>query len=109
MGSKVPPITPSRSLRSDSPRGVAAIMLVALAVRVLVRVLAVRVSVLFHCLMAVAKVGVGEGHEHENQQQGEHGDTEDPRLGPQRGEFLVAAFCLGGNGRGDLLKQHLLP
>ncbi|MNI92969.1 hypothetical protein D3C73_1508430 [compost metagenome] len=64
---------------------------------------------LFNGLVTVAKVGVGEGDEQENQHEGEHHDAEDPRLGPQRSEFLVAAFRLGGNGRGDLLKQHLLP
>src|SRR5689334_390828 len=110
MGSNVPPITPSRSLRPDSPRGVAAIMLVALPVGVLVRVLAVRVSVLFNSLVAVAQVGVGESDEHEDKQEREHHDAKDPRLCPQGCEFLVAAaFSFGGNGRGDLLKQHLLP
>src|SRR4029453_1858640 len=84
MGSKVPPITPSRSLRSDSPRGVAAIMLVALLVGVLVRVLAVRIRVLFYSLVTVAEVGVGESNEHQNQQESKHADSEDPRLGPER-------------------------
>jgi hypothetical protein len=84
-------------------------ILVARVVRVLVGVLAVRIRVLLNGLVAIAEVGVGESHKHEDQQDSEHHDPEDPRLGPERSEFLVTAFCLGGNGRGDLLKQHLLP
>lgn len=59
-------------------------MLVALLVGVLVRVLAVRVRVLFYSLVTVAKVGVGESNEHQNQQDSKHADSEDPRLGPER-------------------------
>ena len=83
-------------------------MLVACVVSVLVGVLAVRVRVLLDGLLAVTEVGVGKSHKHEDKQDGEHHDPEDPRLGPER-SGLVAAFSLGGNGRGDLLKQHLLP
>ena len=33
----------------------------------------------------------------------------DPRRRNERREFLVAGFAGGGDGRGDLLRQHVLP
>ena len=58
------------------PGCMSAEMLVALAVIVLVRVLAVRIRVLLDGLVALAQVGVGERDEHQDQEDGEHDAAE---------------------------------
>lgn len=79
-------------------------MLVALAVVVLVRVLTVRIRMLFDCLVPVPQVGVRQRHEHQDEQDRKNRHAEDPRCGPQRSQFFMF-----GDGRADLLEQHFLP
>jgi hypothetical protein len=82
-------------------------ILVPLAVIVLIRVLAVRVCVLLNGFVAPAKVAVGQGDEHQDQQDHEHYPADNEWRRDKRREFLMFDGC--GDGRGDLLEQHVLP
>jgi hypothetical protein len=75
-----------------------------LAVIVLVRVLAVRVRVLFNGFVPVTQVAVGQCHEHQNEHDRKDHHTEDPRFCPQWSQFFMF-----GDGRAHLLQQHFLP